>query len=306
MKRTLNLFFMLTLVVFFSAMAMSPRVVPGFYVEWPNHNGIPTMLEVGNRLECIHSPFQKIELYQTTQFGTMMVIDDVIMLTQRDNAGYHEMAAHVPLIAHPNPKKVLVVGGGDGGTITQVLKHSSVREVVLCEIDQTVIDLSKKYFPEFAPSFDNPRVTIVVEDAAHYIKTQKDQFDVICVDSTDPFGPGEALFTEEFYKDIAAALTKDGIAVTQSESMFLYTDLIAKLYAYNRAMFAYASYYYTVVPTYPGGTIGFSFCSKKHNPFDHIDAQRIAALGALDYYNEGMHRASFQLPQFLIDRLVTG
>lgn len=293
----------LCLFFFLHPVFASNNTPEGFYVEWPDHNGLPTMIEIKKKLASCTSEFQKIEVYETATFGNMLVIDDVIMLTQRDNAGYHEMIAHVPLIAHPCPKKVLIVGGGDGGTLTEVLKHSCIEEVVLCEIDQKVIDLCRKYFPEFSAAFDDPRVTVITQDAAVYIKTKQNHFDVICVDSTDPFGPGQALFQEAFYRDVKATLTDDGIAVTQSESLFLYTDLIEKLYQQNRRLFPYASYYYTLVPTYPSGTIGFSFCSKKHDAFAHIDAERIKALSGLRYYNEAIHRGSFQLPQFLKEKL---
>lgn len=303
MTKQTHILFALALIFSIPVAAVDPHVVSGFYIEWPSHKGLPTMVEVSKQTEDVRSPYQHIEMFETATFGNMMLIDDVIMLTQRDNAGYHEMIAQVPLNAHPNPQKVLVVGGGDGGSITQVLKHDTVKEIVICEIDAKVIELSKQYFPEFAASFDNERVTVVSEDASQFIKTQHGQFDVIIVDSTDPFGPGEALFTQEFYKDLHAALSDEGIAVTQSESLFLYTDLVEKLYKQNKEIFAYASYYYTLVPTYPSGTIGFSFCSKKHDPFTNLDADRIAKLDGLEYYNEGLHRASFQLPQFMVDRL---
>ena len=304
MTKHFSTLFAAALLSSISALAMTdPLVVPGFYVEWPFHNGLPTMVEIRRKVEDITSPFQHIQMFETTEFGNMLVIDDVIMLTSRDNAGYHEMIAQVPLNAHPNPQKVLVIGGGDGGTITQVCKHAGVKEIFMCEIDAEVIKMSKKYFPEFAASFDDPRVTVVAEDASKYIKKHPGEFDVIIVDSTDPFGPGAALFTQEFYSDLHAALSEDGIATTQSESQFLYTDLIGKLYKQNKALFEYTGYYYTLVPTYPSGTIGFSFCSKKYNPFEHLNADRIRSLGKMDYYNEAMHRSSFQLPQFMLDRL---
>ncbi len=302
MNNNLKLFFLPAL--FFAHLVCASNNTPeGFYVEWPDHNGLPTMIETKKKLAFCISEFQKIEIYETATFGNMLVIDDIIMLTQRDNAGYHEMIAHVPLIAHPSPKKILIVGGGDGGTLAEVLKHACIEEVVLCEIDQKVIDLCKIYFPEFSAAFDDPRVTVITQDAAVYIKSKQNHFDVICVDSTDPFGPGKALFQEAFYRDVKAALTDDGIAVTQSESLFLYADLIKNLYTQNRRLFPYVSYYYTLVPTYPSGTIGFSFCSKKHDAFAHIDAERIKALGSLKYYTEAIHRASFQLPQFLKEKL---
>ncbi len=300
-----KIIFSFSILLFFLQPLRADNSMSDFFVEWPSHNGLPTMIKIKKQLDSCVSKFQKIEMYETTDFGTMMVIDDIIMLTQRDNFAYHEMIAHVPMIVHPSPKKVLIVGGGDGGTLTEILKHSCVEEVVLCEIDQVVIDLSKKYLPEFCAAFDDSRVTIVVEDAAVYIKSKKNYFDVICVDSTDPFGPGEVIFQEAFYRDIAQALTHDGIAVTQSESMFLYEDLIARLYKQNNKLFQYAAYYYTIVPSYPSGTIGFSFCSKKYTAFENIDADRIAKLGHLRYYNEALHTASFQLPQFLKDCLTT-
>lgn len=258
---------------------------------------------VAQPLESIKSPYQEIEVYKTDQFGNMLVIDDIIMLTQFDNFAYHEMITHVPLIAHPNPKRVLIVGGGDGGTAQQILKHPGVQEVVLCDIDQKVIDVSKKYFPELATCFDDPRLTVVAQDASQYIKTKENYFDVICVDSTDPIGPGEALFELEFYQDMHRALTEDGIAVTQSEAMFYNSDFIAGLYKQNKELFAYASYYYTMIPTYPSGSIGFSFCSKKYDPFEKVDSERIAALPDLQYYHTGMHLTSFVLPTFLQEKL---
>ena len=300
-----KIIFSFSILLFFLQPLLADNSMSDFFVEWPSHNGLPTMIKIKKQLDSYTSKFQKIEMYETTDFGTMMVIDDIIMLTQRDNFAYHEMIAHVPMIAHLAPKKVLIVGGGDGGTLTEILKHPGVEEVVLCEIDQVVIDLSKKYLPEFYAAFDDSRVTIVVEDAALYIQSKKNYFDVICVDSTDPFGPGEVIFQEAFYRDIAQALTADGIAVTQSESMFLYEDLIARLYKQNNKLFQYAAYYYTIVPSYPSGTIGFSFCSKKYSALENIDSKRIAKLGHLRYYNEAIHKASFQLPQFLKDRLTT-
>ncbi len=309
MKYSMRLFSLLCLLSGQSMTAadvqLNPADVPGFYVEWPEHNGLPTMVGVKKRVERCVTEFQTIEIYETATFGNMMVIDDVIMLTQRDNHGYHEMISHIALNAHPNPQRVLIVGGGDGGTLTQVLKHPSVKEVVLCEIDAKVIELSKTYFPEFSASFSDARTNIVARDATQYIKEMKNAFDVIIVDSTDPFPntPAEALFERPFYLDMHAALTADGIAITQSEPHFLYTDLVEKLYKQNREIFAHAAYYFTLVPTYPSGTIGFSFCSKKYDPFENVDTARIAQLSGLQYYTPEIHKASFALPKYVSDRL---
>ena len=254
-------------------------------------------------MKTLKTSLQKIEVYETVPFGKMLVIDGIIMLTQYDNFAYHEMIAHVPMNAHPNPQKILIVGGGDGGTLKEILKYSSVQEVIVCEIDKEVIKISKKYFPELASSFDDPRVLIVNEDAAKFIKTNNNYFDVICVDSSDPIGPAEVLFTKKFYQDLSCALTADGIAVTQSESMFYSLDLIEELYTNNKGIFKHAFYYYTVIPTYPSGTIGFSFCSKKYDPFELLDSSKIAQLQDLRYYDEAIHKASFQLPVFVQRKL---
>lgn len=274
-----------------------------FFIEFEFSRGIPTIVHIKNKLESYTSEYQTIEIYETVHFGTMMVIDGSVMLTQADNFAYHEMIVHVPMNAHPNPKRVLIVGGGDGGTVKEVLRYASVQEVVLCEIDEAVIALSKKYFPEFAPVFDDPRLTIVMQDAAEYIKTEQNSFDVICVDSIDPVGPGQVLFATQFYADMARALTADGIAVTQSESMFYSPDLIETLQQQNKDLFACVDYYYTLVPTYPSGTIGFSFCSKRYTPFEAVNDERIMSLGDVRYYNKAIHYASFCLPQFLKARL---
>jgi len=254
-------------------------------------------------LESYSSPFQKVEVYKTVPFGKMLVLDDVVMLTEYDNFAYHEMIAHVPMIVHSNPKKVLVVGGGDGGVLKEVLKHPSVEEVVVCEIDEEVVKVSKKHFPELASSFDDSRATFIAQDAAEYIKTKKNYFDVACVDSTDPIGPGEVLFTKEFYQNLEQALTEDGVVTTQSESMYYHRDVIASWYQRNDKIFKHAAYYFTVIPTYPSGTIGFSFCSKKYDAFENINTQRISSLKNLKYYNEAIHKASFQLPQFMKEKL---
>ncbi len=281
---------------------------PVFFEDFANNSdnaftvdGAVTCIFLANKepLEKIVSPYQTIEVYQTEFFGNMLVIDGIIMLTDYDNSAYHEMIAHVPLIAHPRPKRVLIVGGGDGGTAQQVLKHTEVQEVTLCDIDKEVINISKKYFPQLATSFNDPRLIVVAEDASQYIKTKENYFDVIIVDSTDPIGPGEVLFQKQFYQNIHSALTEHGIAVTQAESMYYHRDLIERLYKQNAQLFAHTKYYYTVIPTYPSGTIGFYFCSKKHDPFEHVNTKRIKALKDLQYYHKGMHWASFELPAFL-------
>lgn len=257
------------------------------------------MLKDAQPLVEVTSEFQDISVYDTVSFGRMMVIDDVVMLTERDNHAYHEMIAHVPLNAHPNPRRVLIVGGGDGGTLREVLKHDSVQEVVACELDAEVIRVSREYFPELSSGYDDPRVTVVNMDAAVYMADKENYFDIILVDSTDPIGPGAVLFDTPFYKNMHNALTEDGIVVAQSESMYYHADSIAKWHARNTELFAFATYYFTVIPTYPSGTIGFTFCSKKYLPIDQLDVQRVMSLPDLQYYNLAIHCGSFAVPTFV-------
>jgi len=271
-----------------------------FFIEFEYSQGIPSIVQIKGKIEDITSPYQHIQVYETEHFGNMLVIDDIIMLTQRDNFTYHEMIVHVPMNAHPNPKKVLIVGGGDGGTLNEVFRYSLVEEVVMCEIDKEVINISKKYFPEFKAGFDDSRLTVIAQDAAEYIKTKNKYFDVIIVDSTDPIGSGESLFTEVFYKNVHDALKDDGITVTQSETLFYSPEFIVDIQKQNKKLFKHSAYYFTMVPTYPSGMIGFSFCSKKYDPFELVDGKKIASFADdLKYYNAAIHRASFQLPNFL-------
>ncbi|MBN2533362.1 MAG: polyamine aminopropyltransferase [Spirochaetales bacterium] len=263
--------------------------------SWDEAEGRSISIKVTDECARITSEFQEIVIYNTECFGRMMVIDGVIMLTEFDEFAYHEMITHVPLHVHPDPKNVLVIGGGDGGTVREVMKHS-VENVILCEIDKEVIRLSKEFFPDIASGLDDPRVHIINENGASFIKNHKNTYDVIIVDSTDPFGPGEALFREEFYRDIHTALIADGIAVTQSESMFYHKETIERLFSFNRNIFPLVKYYYTLVPTYPSGIIGFSFCSKRYDPLENI---RPCIPAGLNYYTGGIHRASFVLPGFM-------
>jgi spermidine synthase len=247
-------------------------------------------------LESFQSKYQKIDVYDTIPFGKMLVHDEVVMLTEFDEAHYHEMIAHVPLNVHPNPKNVLVIGGGDGGTIREVLKHPQIENAHLCEIDEAVVRLCQKHLPEISCGFQDQRVQLFFEDGAEFVKQKKNYYDVIIVDSSDPIGPAEVLFQEEFYRSMHAALTEDGIVVTQSESFMYHQDIIKKIANFSRKIFLIYNYYYTIVPTYPSGTIGFSFCSKKYDPKIELDPKKLENLKGLKYYNKDVHKAAFCLP----------
>jgi len=258
-------------------------------------------IRVTNVLEKVSSKFQEIQVVDSDAFGRILLIDGVIMVTENDEFCYHEMIAHVPLCVHPTAKKVLVIGGGDGGTVREVLKHSIIKEIDVCEIDSKVIEVCRKYFPGLADSFDDPRVKIFCEDGNKFIKERKNEYDVIIVDSSDPIGPAEVLFRREFYEAMYQALNVDGIVVSQAESFFYHQTIIKKLFSFIKEIFPIAKYYYTLVPTYPSGVIGFTFCSKKYHPINDFNNDKALNLPNIKYFNKDIHCASFILPTFFKD-----
>ena len=264
-------------------------------------NGRALKIRITKSLEKIKSEFQEIEVVESESFGKVLLIDGVIMLTEADEFCYHEMIAHVPLCVHTKAQKVLVIGGGDGGTVREILKHDNVKEVDVCEIDEKVIEISKRHFPYLANSFNDPRVKIYCEDGNEFIKAHKDKYDIIIVDSSDPIGPAEVLFRREFYEAMFRALKDDGIVVTQAESFFYHSKIIKALFSFIRDIYPISGYYFTLVPTYPSGIIGFTFCSTKYHPIDDFKETEALKLNDLKYYNKDIHKASFTLPNFFQD-----
>ncbi len=249
------------------------------------------------------SKYQKVEILDSdSKLGKILTLDDLMMATEGDEYFYHEMIAHIPMMNHPCPKSVLVIGGGDGGTVREVLKHNTVEKVVLCEIDDMVIEASKKYLPTIACKLDDPKVEIRVEDAIEYIKDKKDMFDIILIDSTDPMGPGVGLFTEEFYTNVMNSLKDGGIMVAQSESPVANEDEIKHMYRLLKKVFPIVSSYTSPIPTYPGGYWAWAFCSKTVEPLSYIDEERCAEITKqCKIYNKDYHKARFALPTFLDD-----
>lgn len=266
-------------------------------VLWP---GQATSLQVEKLLHHTTSPYQDILVFRSATYGNVLVIDGVIQCTQRDEFAYQEMIAHLPLFAHPNPQSVLIIGGGDGGVLREVFRHTTVSKAVLCEIDQKVIDVATEYFEDMAASFRDPRAEVHVMDGAEYMNQHYDEFDVIIVDSSDPIGPAEVLFQMPFYQNMQKSLRKGGIICTQGECMWLHAELIRPLMLECNRIFPVVEYAYTAVPTYPSGQIGFILCSNsadmdlktpQRKPTD--DQQNI-----LRYYNPQIHQTAFVLPQF--------
>jgi len=243
--------------------------------------------------------FQKIQVVQTEYFGNVLLLDGIIQLTEFDNAAYHEMMAHVPLMAHKHAKKVLIVGGGDGGALQQVLLHPNVEQVTVVELDRRVVEVCKKYFPKFGDPFSDPRVNLVVEDAFHYLGGKSKQFDVALVDSTDPIGEAGKLFTGEFYELLVGALGRQGVAVTQCEQMYFDAPLIREMLDTAKGLVKEPAYYYALVPTYPGGGIGFLYMSDV--PWKNGLGKKYPATA--NYINAEVHAGAFGLPEFLKKQL---
>ncbi len=269
-----------------------------FGEQYGRENGRYLQIQVDNVLEKVKSPFQEIAVVNSPAFGKILVNDSIVMLTEADEAGYHEMIAHVPLCVHPKAEEVLVIGGGDGGTVREILKHSDVKRVDVCEIDEQVVEVCRRHFPDMANSFDNDKVHLYYQDGAQFLTVRRNQYDVVIVDSTDPVGPGITLFTEQFYQSIFHSLKEDGIAVSQMESIFWHGKFIQNTFLFLNRIFPIARYYFTMVPTYPSGMIGFSLCSKKYHPVEDFKPEKTEKLTNLKYYHAELHKAAFILPAF--------
>ena len=247
------------------------------------------------------SPFQKVEIFESdSTMGRVLTLDDLMMTTEGDEYHYHEMIAHIPMMHHKAPKTVLVIGGGDGGTVREVLKHDTVEKAVLCEIDGLVIEACKEHLPTIACELDNPKCEILVEDAIEYIKDKVDMFDVVLIDSTDPMGPGEGLFTEEFYTNVKRSLKKGGIVAAQSESPFVNKEEIKKMYNLLKKVFPVCDTYTSNIPTYPGGYWAWAFCSVNVKPLSYFADDRYEDIvKTCKIYNKEYHNARFALPNYL-------
>ncbi len=242
--------------------------------------------------------FQEVDILETEYFGKMMILDGVIQTTTFDEFIYHEMIVHVPMFTHPEPKKVLVIGGGDGGSVREISKHSSVESVHWVDIDGKVIEACKTYLPEWNPTIqDNPIVELKIQDGLRHMKESKGKYDVIVVDCSDPVGPGEQLFTHEFYKDIYGALKEDGIFVQQTESPFYHRDLIKRIQKDVGDIYPITRLYTANIPTYPSGLHCFTIGSKKYDPVQPL-VSRVPDFETRCYTPQ-THVASFVLPKYV-------
>ncbi|PYI06840.1 spermine synthase [Aspergillus sclerotiicarbonarius CBS 121057] len=280
-----------------------PTIKDGWFSEqsgmWP---GQAMNLKVNQILHHEKSKYQDVLVFESSDYGTVLVLDNVIQCTERDEFSYQEMITHLAMNSHPNPKKVLVIGGGDGGVLREVVKHETVEEAILCDIDEAVIRVSKKYLPGMSIGFQHPNVKVHVGDGFKFLEERKNEFDVIITDSSDPEGPAESLFQKPYFELLRDALREGGVITTQgSENQWLHLSLITDLKKSCKEVFPVAEYAYTTIPTYPSGQIGFMVCCKDATrnvkepvrKWSREEEERLCR-----YYNEDIHRASFILPNF--------
>jgi spermidine synthase len=257
-------------------------------------------------IETLHvekTDFQEMAVIDTLQFGRMLILDGMVQTTVKDEFVYHEMISHVPLNTHPNPKKVLVIGGGDGGAIREIIKHPAVESATLVEIDRRVVEVSREYLPEISCGLDNPKVKVIYDDGIKHVMDNPDTYDVIMVDSTEPVGPAVALFSSDFYTAIFKALKSDGLFVAQTESPFFNAGLIKDCNNKISAVFPLTKLYLCSIPTYPSGLWSFTMGSKKYDP-EKADESNFPGYKT-KYYTPKVHKGAFMLPRF-VEEIIRG
>ena len=278
----------------------------------PHTPDVKLSVRVDKQLYSGQSEFQRIDVFQSPELGRFLVLDGFIMLTEKDEFIYHEMIVHVPMAVHPNVKKVLVIGAGDGGAVRELTAYPEIRHIDLVEIDEQVIRVCRESLPRTACRLDDERVHIHYEDGLKFVRSREDEYDLIIVDSTDPFGPGEGLFTKEFYGNCYKALKEDGIMVNQHESPFYEEDATACMRAHKRIVesFPVSRVYQAHIPTYPSGHWLFGFASRKYHPLHDLDAERWLKRGLnTKYYTPRLHEGAFCLPAYvekLLERVEEG
>jgi len=275
--------------------------------EWMRENLHPAYaqaLRVDRVLYDSETGHQRLKLFENATFGRVLTLDDVVQTTERDNFVYHEMLTHVPILAHGSARRVLIVGGGDGGMAREALRHDSIEQVTMVEIDAGVVEFSKQYLPMLSDgAFEDPRLELVIDDGAAYMREAEGRFDVIIIDSTDPVGPGEVLFTDSFYGHAKRRLTEGGILVTQNGVPFMQGDELSNTMRAFTALFADATCYLASVPSYAGGPMAFGWGTDgaaRHTPLEVLRGRFEAAGLAPGYYTPEVHRAAFALPGYVL------
>lgn len=272
----------------------------------PHTPHVKFSIRVDKHLYSAKSEFQRIDVFDSYEFGRFLALDGFMMLTEKDEFVYHEMITHVPMAVHPNVRDVLVIGAGDGGVIRELARYPEIEHIDMVEIDPMVVEVCKKYLPQTACKLDEPRLSLHYEDGLKFIRSCDNCYDLIIVDSTDPFGPGEGLFTREFYGNCYKALREDGIMVNQHESPFYKEDAIACQRAHKRIVesFPISRVYQAHIPTYPSGHWLFGFASKQYHPLKNLDEVRWNDRGLkCRYYTTMLHKGAFYIPAYVEDLL---
>ncbi|MDR3075955.1 MAG: polyamine aminopropyltransferase [Synergistaceae bacterium] len=276
---------------------------------WYTEEHTPTVrfsIKVRGQVLSKKSPFQQIDVFDSEEFGRFFTLDGLMMVTEKDEFIYHDMITHVPMATNPAIKRVLVIGGGDGGTVRELARYKAVERIDMVDIDEMVVNVCREHLKFTSRSLDDPRVTLHFEDGLKFIRSKENEYDLIIVDSTDPFGPGEGLFTREFYGNCFKALSADGILVNQHENPYyeFYSHAMQRAHSRIKELFPVCRVYQAHIPTYPSGHWLFGFASKKFDPARDLDAAAWNALG-LDtrYYNTDLHVGAFALPNYVKKQL---
>ncbi len=263
-------------------------------------------IKVESQLYSAQSDFQRIDVFESKEFGKFFTLDGLMMVTEKDEFIYHDMIVHIPMATNPDIKKVLVIGAGDGGTVRELTRYKTIERIDMVEIDKEVVDIALEFFPQTSSGLSDDRVNLYFEDGLKFVRNKENEYDLIIVDSTDPFGPGEGLFTKEFYGNCFKALNEEGILVNQHESPYYSTYAKAMQRAHKRIkeFFPLCRVYQAHIPTYPSGHWLFGFASKKFDPIADLDEARWNALGLkTKYYNTDLHKGCFALPNYVKELL---
>lgn len=266
--------------------------------------GYGQSFEVTEQLFTLDTGFQKLAIFTNPLLGRVMTLDGVVQTTEKDEFVYHEMLTHVPLLAHAHPKRVLIIGGGDGGILREVLKHACVEQVTMVEIDAAVIEMAKRFFPAHsAGAFDDARLKLVIGDGVAFVNDTSERFDVVISDSTDPYGPAEALFSADFYTAIRRCLNDGGVFVAQNGVPFYQMDELLDTARRFKPLFSDSHFFSAAVPTYVGGVMtlawGATDLSLRQTSLAVLNERFVQRDLATRYYTPEMHLASFALPRYV-------
>jgi spermidine synthase len=285
---------------------VTPRYSRSVWFTDRNENIALSIRHKGDRVFREKSPYQTVEIFDTFEYGKMLTVDNMVMCTENDEKAYHEMIIHVPMVAQPTIKDVLVIGGGDGGSVREILKHPNVESITMVEIDEVVVRASRAFLPTLSSGMDDPKLKLIIGDGIEFVANAPvDAYDLIVVDSSDPVGPSEGLFSKSFYENVHRCLRPGGLMTAQSESPRFNQPAFVDLNRCLKEIFGTTQVqcYLAFIPTYPTGMWSFSFCSKAGiHPVQGLDRDRAAAFASangLQYYNADMHQAAFCLPTFI-------